>query len=68
MEQCATIRFLTLKGPKAKDIQIKHEPVYEDEALEIGAVNNEDDVSCKAESSLQMVYGPEHPPCPICLT
>jgi hypothetical protein len=68
MEQCATIRFLTLKGAKAKDIQIKYEPVYEEEAFENGAVNNEDDVSCKTESSLQMVYGPEHSPCPICLT
>jgi hypothetical protein len=68
MEQRATIRFLTLKVPKAKEIQIKHGPRDEYVALEIGAVENGDGVSCKAKSTLEMIHNTANPPSPIVLT
>jgi hypothetical protein len=38
MEQGAVVRCLTLKGPKAKGIEMELPSVYGDEALQISAV------------------------------
>jgi hypothetical protein len=53
--------LLTLKGFKAKKIEMEFTSAYRDEALQISAVKNWRNVSCRGEWSSEMVRDREGP-------